>query len=284
MIEDNLQHIIVTRFNCRFGTMPKHLTFQVPTAPNWLDDRFDLFEKYCAPSLHAQTQHRFQWFVYFDQNTPPRYLQRAERALGHRANMHVKLCEAFTIEKLREDIRSATPTATQWLLTTRLDNDDGLGSNFVERLQVEVDRTRREALNFPLGLVFGSSKLFSSVQGSNAFLSVSEPYDDDFKTVHWGSHNDMASRMPVRDVGSERPAWLQIIHGGNVSNKLRGRRILFDAGKLGFVPLERMMPSEYTETSKLRLMIENASISSYWSLRDQAVKRYRQARRALRPG
>ncbi|MDX7953439.1 glycosyltransferase [Lichenihabitans sp. Uapishka_5] len=274
-----MQHVIITRFNCRFGDLPKHLAIRTPTSPEWLSERFDLFERYCAPTLLAQTCQRFTWFVYFDQETPTAFLERAAAAMGHLPHMRVKLCESFTIETLKADIRQEIPSDCAQLVTTRLDNDDGLSADFVERLQCEVKSGVQEALNFPVGLVLGRNRLYRSRQPSNAFLSVSEPYSENVLTVHCASHNEMASRVAVRNIGQRRPGWLQVIHGGNVSNKLRGHRIPFRDGVQGFESLDCVSSQLLNKESAVGIAMENASFSLLWALRDQAARTYRRFRR-----
>ena len=59
-------HVIMTRFNVERPR--RHDPMRLD--PDWLAGRFDLFEKYCLPSVAAQTARDFHWLVYFDAGTP----------------------------------------------------------------------------------------------------------------------------------------------------------------------------------------------------------------------
>ncbi len=53
-----------------------------PRQSGWLEDRVELFERYCLPSVAAQTDRRFSWIIYFDPQSPAWLRQRIE---GHTA-------------------------------------------------------------------------------------------------------------------------------------------------------------------------------------------------------
>ena len=67
-------HFILTRFNIRLWTRDKrnHET----RTESWPSERFDLFEKFCLPSVKKQSCGEFLWIVLFDEKTPTSYLQR----------------------------------------------------------------------------------------------------------------------------------------------------------------------------------------------------------------
>ena len=67
-------HAIMTRFNV---ARPKR-SDPIRLDPEWLAGRFDLFEKYCLPSVAAQTARDFHWLVYFDAATPEPLRARIE--------------------------------------------------------------------------------------------------------------------------------------------------------------------------------------------------------------
>ncbi|MEM1060752.1 MAG: glycosyltransferase, partial [Planctomycetota bacterium] len=62
-----IRHVILTRFNLRSsGREAKYRA-----TAGWMDERFDLFEKFTVPSINAQTDQDFVWFVFFDAETEP---------------------------------------------------------------------------------------------------------------------------------------------------------------------------------------------------------------------
>ncbi|MDO4200582.1 MAG: glycosyltransferase [Bacteroidales bacterium] len=71
------EHYIVTRFNlpifqAKVGGAPSKSCDR-----EYLQYRFDLFERYCMPSMVNQTNQNFKWFVLFDANTPQDFQRRA---------------------------------------------------------------------------------------------------------------------------------------------------------------------------------------------------------------
>src|SRR5699024_5631983 len=64
-------------------------------------------------------------------------------------------------------------------------------------------------------------RVYERTDRVNAFCSVVEPADAPLTCwVDW--HNRLSRHMPVREIRGA-PAWLQVVHGSNVSNRVRGR-------------------------------------------------------------
>jgi len=109
------------------------------------------------------------------------------------------------------------------LITTNLDNDDGLSSDFVDRLQRVPLKHARTAVYFTYGLVRSGSSLYLRPDRNNAFCSVSETWEAPV-TCWTAWHNLLSETMPVQEIPGAA-AWLQVVHGSNVSNRVRGRRV-----------------------------------------------------------
>jgi hypothetical protein len=60
------RHVLLTRFNARFAAKWTELCLD----PAWLGHRFSLFERFCYPSVQAQTSTGFTWLVFFHEGTP----------------------------------------------------------------------------------------------------------------------------------------------------------------------------------------------------------------------
>lgn len=273
------KHVILTRFNCSNSRSPTDREIAIRSQRGWLDARFGLFERYCLPSVLAQTNPNFEWHIYFDRQTAPQYLDRARKDVGGQSNIRIKLCDLYGSETVQEDLGRELPASTEWLLTTRLDNDDALHRDFVDRLHREVRRGTKEALNFPLGVVFGNGKTYLSRQASNAFISLSEPFPNP-KTAVWGTHNTVNLIAPVRNIDGG-PAWMQVVHNSNVSNKLRGRRMSRDTLLQGFDHID-FGSTPPIKDSLLAVASENATIGMARKLRDRLAGFVRSCRKAAR--
>ena len=78
---NKIQHFVLTRFNLQSGeNFVVDKNNKHTQSDDWLLHRFNLFEKYCLPSLGAQTNKKFQWFLFFDKETLHIFRQRINEA------------------------------------------------------------------------------------------------------------------------------------------------------------------------------------------------------------
>lgn len=253
----NFRHVVLTRFNVRY-VLDKSVP-AVGVDPLWLGERFKLFERYCLPSVLAQSEQNFTWIIFFDAETPAPFRDRAQALAGMRADTHPVFCDTLPLDDVKTIVRDTATTDYRWLLTTRLDNDDGLHTEFVSTVQSAQAFSRPEVLNCPTGIILSGRRAYRQRHLSNAFMSLCEPAEE-FKTVLGApSHTRIAESYPVRQL-TDRPMWLQVIHGSNISNRARGRRI----------PLERAIetfPAAFgaapqPRDNPLAILIENLTL--YW--------------------
>jgi hypothetical protein len=268
-----MQHFITTPFYVR-RHFRGHTEPQL-AAPGWLDHRLQLFEDYCLPSVTSQSDQNFVWFIYFDESTPAEYLERIESLTAKYQNISIKSCTLWEHTAIVKDIVAALADSTKWIITTRLDNDDGLHRDFVSTLHAAVQE-RTEFLNFPRGIILYSGKYFMYKHLSNAFLSLVEPAERP-RTACSVAHERAAEVAPVRQM-SEAPAFLQVVHGKNVSNKPRGTRIYARQALLGFEGIPRLQGLANGETP-LAVMFENATTVMLWRLRDFLISLAKAVRR-----
>lgn len=222
----NFQHFIITRFNVNID---RH---QSPNRLNdtWLAARFDLFQRYCFPTVSAQSEQNFRWLVLFDEQTPSRYL-RLIKAYEKYPNFVPVYCGDHPIMPgVLERMKQLAPDA-EWLVTTRLDNDDALSVNFVKCLHGVVQALDMKALesagahyiNFPNGLQLHQEDFYDFRDVTNAFVTLVEraakPHG-----VFWIDHPGIYEKAPVIQAETS-PLWLQVLHEINLYNYLRGEKI-----------------------------------------------------------
>lgn len=216
---ERLVHVVLTRFNVPSGGREQNLREQ----PDWLSGRFRLFDQFCLPSIAAQTQQDFRWLVFFDINTPSHFREQIERYRSISAFEPVFVAE-WTTELVHQAIATRIPGKTQFLLTTRLDNDDGLHPRYLETLRASVRSDSLGFYNFPTGLIYRSGRFYRHDDYNNAFISYLEPCDG-FATVWKTPHHKIASSGEPLHQLSLPNAWLQVVHSNNVSNRVKGTRI-----------------------------------------------------------
>jgi Putative rhamnosyl transferase len=135
---------------------------------------------------------------------------------------------------------------------------------------------KTEFLNFPRGIIWYSGKCYLYRHSSNAFLSMVEPAAAP-RTVWLGPHEDAARVAPVRQL-AQTPAFLQVIHGKNVSNKPRGTRMNARRALIGFEAIEALQGRQARE-SATGIMLENATSVVLWKLRDWLISMAKPLRR-----
>jgi hypothetical protein len=273
-----MQHFIITPFYVRRHFFSNTGKVEVRHASlEWLDDRLRLFEAYCLPSVAAQSDQNFNWYLYFDDSTPGKYLDRvaAAIAIARRDNIFIKRCALWEGSTLVSDLVAGLDERTRWVITTRLDNDDGLQRDFVSMLHAGVEE-KTEFLNFPRGIIWYSGRYYEYRHPSNAFLSMVEPADSP-RTVWLVPHENAPRIAPVRQL-PQTPAFLQVIHGNNVSNKPRGTRIDARRALIGFEAIGALQRSGERETST-GIMLENATRVVLWKLRDWLIAMTKPLRR-----
>jgi hypothetical protein len=212
----DVDHVLLTRFN-----LPSLGAESVLRAKEgWLRDRVELFEQYCLPSVRAQKNQNFHWIIYFDPQSPSWLRAR----IAEHGSVYTPIFrESVTNAELIDDMRSVVGTQRSELITTNLDNDDGIAYDFVDRLQSASTPYPRTAIYLRNGLIKNSSMLYFRSDRMNAFCSVREGWDDP-RTCWTDWHNLLANSMPIVVVDCP-PTWLQVIHGTNVSNRVRGRLV-----------------------------------------------------------
>ncbi|MCU1507389.1 MAG: hypothetical protein QOG18_1762 [Microbacteriaceae bacterium] len=225
-----LNHVLLTRFNLPSAGVES----SIRARDGWLDDRVDLFERYCLPSVLAQSNQNFSWIIYFDPQSPAWLLNRID---GYAAEGVCRPIFRASVDRpqLLADVRSASLAERDLLITTNLDNDDGLAIDFVDRLQrAEIDHPR-SAVYLTNGLISSRDGLYLRHDRHNAFCSVRESSLD--PVTCWSDwHNLLGRSMPVVELGGE-PAWLQVVHGANVSNRVRGTLVSPVGYRDAFAPI-----------------------------------------------
>lgn len=213
-----INHIVLTRFN-----LPtKGVESYVRAKEGWLRERIDLFDRYCVPSLAQQTCQDFRWIVYLDPASPTWLLDR----IGAHAEgglLAPVLRESVSTEDLLSDILQVVDRKEDVLVTTNVDNDDGVAVDFIQRIQAVQPESERVAIYLTEGLVRSSGGLYRLTYGRNAFNSVRESWAD--PVTSWSEwHTELGEKMPVVEIGGA-PTWLQVVHGSNVSNRVKGRLV-----------------------------------------------------------
>lgn len=260
-------HVILTRFNVRRGAKadPRVLSME------WLDARMKLFEEITVPSVAAQTQAPDAWLVFFDEDTPQSMKVRFESLSARVPILRAEYCRGLDVKVCVERIRKWAAPDAERLVTTRLDNDDALNPRFIERVHEVLDTDAREFINPTHGLIFAAGSLYRKRDYSSPFISLSEPMEG-CRTVLVDEHQRLSRHGRIRQFDL-KDAWIQVVHGGNLANQVRGLRVSPVHVELGILPPGLRGSVEHLSFAELALDNSFGAVRRYTASLRRRVKR-----------
>lgn len=216
-----IQHFVLTRFNLRLEQISQDLatdkTGSKIDRDEWLTHRFDLFERYCLPSMAAQNNGDFQWLLFFDEATPEPFRSRVEAARSECPQIR-----AFYIRgaHIHDHVMSLVDADTGALITTRMDNDDAFHEDAMLRVREQVQRARGNlCVNLRYGLELKGSEAEVISHRYNPFSSAIEfPENGAYQTIFATAHGKISRIAPVRQI-VDKPYWLRVVHDRNITNR-----------------------------------------------------------------
>jgi len=206
-----VKHLILTKFNI---PMFKN---KDGASEKWMKDRFKIFNAACYPSITNQINQNFQWLVFFDPKTKPRWRDKIKE--------YKRITPIFCDWKDRYKEISKKTEGYDHLITTRLDNDDALEERSIEAIQREFKSQKYQYLNFRKVLITNGKKIKLSNEPSNPFITLIETRP--FKTVWYLQHGQIKRERATKQIENMYMG-LRIIHQDNVSNQFIGKMLNID--------------------------------------------------------
>ena len=225
-------HYLLTRFNVVHRTLNEYALSQrgyIVQTEQWLSRRFDLFEKYCFPSVIQQSNKNFKWLVFFNSCTPKKYKARIEK--------YASICPMFQpiyIEPDGDEIYEAIQfikktTNSDYIITTRIDNDDMIHRNYIQFIQQSFSPSYSNTfLCYRWGYQYNTSRgvLLKFADNFNHFESRVERRvnlqtvwvkDDRHDLIsHYGNVKLISPAVVKND--SYPGMWIEVVHECNVVN------------------------------------------------------------------
>ena len=200
----------------------------------WLKSRQVLFERFCLPSVISQTNQNFEWVIVSDSKTPDSFRQVLDAypatvlyadfacdfsSLKTKTIKAVRLEEAIA-DPLREYLKHCD---ADYIITSRLDNDDAISVDHIEKIQKFAKERKGSGMPFWLNLQRGykwcGGKVYPIGALYNPFISMVEK-PGELLTAYRCSHKVAFKHARVEQIREGHPTWLQVIHGKNLLNKL----------------------------------------------------------------
>ncbi len=218
-----LGHILMTRFNVRLG-------LEAPSPDDaWLRHRLDLFTRYTFQSVRAQVCPPDCWLVFCGPS--PEWLRQELCQLKNA----LPVMELVFVDGLfGPDVASGAaiqymPAGAEFLITTRIDNDDSIATDYLKAIRDNAANRSSVFLNFTRGVQIANRRLYYRSDPSNAFISLIESVNGSIKTVFVDQHQLLCRYGPIVQIHTH-PMWLQVIHDNNLANRARGIRA--DPGRI----------------------------------------------------
>jgi len=206
------KHFILTKFNLRIH----HTKDDANLGGEWLDHRFEIFNRFCYPSVMNQTCTDFEWLVLFDERTETKYKTSIAQYSGF-IPVFVK-----GIQRIRDIVKDHVKEPIDHLITSRLDNDDALSQSYIECIQQQFTEQKFEFINLDNGCQYHSGQPHAYTHNRNPFISLIEKYDG-FKTVWCCTHGEIHQMGSVKQVITPKPQWMVVIHEKNALNRIATR-------------------------------------------------------------
>lgn len=129
-------------------------------APERLARRFAAFEALCLPSVKAQTDSEFSFWLLTSPEMPRPWRDRLRDLCAGVPQIRLIVSEhRSTPDALREPLRAAAEAAGRPVIQFRVDDDDAFSRHHVARIRRHArrfDDLPAFAISYPQGLVFGS--------------------------------------------------------------------------------------------------------------------------------
>lgn len=221
------KHFVLTRFNLPLGVWQKDKHNHATNTAAWLEQRVELFKTYCLPTMTTQSTTDFIWIVLFwDQS--PEYVRQMNEELKQQHPFYVPcyLSEEqakHPVDYVNEMIKHYVEPDTQYVLTTRMDNDDALAVDAIEEIQRCAQTTefrQTYIINLLKGIQYYPQYNISLLLDwkENHYCTMVEKVSDHYTTVNSFNHVKVYDSYPVVLAGKDRTMWMEVCHGSNVSN------------------------------------------------------------------
>lgn len=217
-----MKHFLITRFNLTNKTWSSGEKEPINLTTDWLNKRFQLFETYCLPSVTNQTNQNFVWLVLYDTNTPVDFMEKINSYSLRFSNYKPVYIDGFNglTKGLIDEISKELSNDSNFIITTRLDNDDAIHKDFVATIQQSFQPKNGLLIDAVDGYQMTIKNELAEVREMrlrfNPFMSLVEDKND-FETILSKSHNEFRKgKQKVKHSGKR--LWLQVIHDSNKIN------------------------------------------------------------------
>jgi len=218
-------HFILTRFNLKLW--PKDKNGSRIEREAWLDERMELFEKYCYPSVKRQSCQDFRWILMLDDTTSPEVVDRLNELREDLPQMELLEVPEWYARSYAELFRRFVLKESEGeekVLTTYLDNDDAISTDYVKIVQHEAEScANRTALTFDHGYQYFTGMQIATIieYPNNHFITLVEPRENMRGVYGMGSHYYLRDSFSLYVKYLAGCNWVEVVHSDNVDNDVK---------------------------------------------------------------
>jgi hypothetical protein len=228
------QHIVITRFNLKRSAWVNDRSGHPVQTTEWMDHRIALFRRYCYPSMVKQTNQNYTWIILFDRDTPDEHRALMKDSESCPQIVPLYLEKDMPQEEIIDRVNATVDRAVDYLITTRLDNDDAFHGKAVEVIQSNYQGQSFQFMNLLKGYVVCGNQAYLVDEPSNPFITLVEKRSgNQFKTVLLDEHLLLHRHGPIKQI-CDQPYWLRVIHERNVLNDKAGVHCSWDRVRKSF--------------------------------------------------
>lgn len=214
------KHFLATRFNVRIDGWDTTKNGEMLLDDSWMDNRFELFENYCFPSVINQSNQDFKWCIYFDSHTSEAYKQRIKKITEAYSNFHIFFIDG--IGELKPHLINFinSKDSADYVITSRLDTDDLLHADYIKVVQRLFNPSHTTVIDvrsgYKINIEEGDCEIRNYTQSFNPFISLIEKTGS-VETVFNQMHHEWYKAKRVIPYYDQQ-LWIELVHTKNWMN------------------------------------------------------------------
>jgi hypothetical protein len=214
-------HYLITRFNVKIDGLGPELFPASARTPDWEATRLQLFTQYCAASVNGQSNRNFTWLLCCDPDSSSGLLEGIRHAIANGITYEIMLVRDFS-EMLKQLKTKCNAAPTDFVITTRLDNDDGISRDFIQAIQSNFNTEHNTIINLLGGVHYQQDKgIFTHLRYSakNSFMSLVENKSTGIQTVLAFKHLTPGDDKRIINVPVRFAFWMTL-HDQNAAQRM----------------------------------------------------------------
>ena len=222
-------HYLITRFNIVEKTRVWDKNQQPILDADWLYHRLDLFTRFCVPTVSGQSEKSFKWLIYLDAASDAGLINTIKQLTAELSN--TILCYAEDMTGFLKDVdQRLRNSPTSFVISSRVDNDDGLGRDYISTIQKYFKEQDGLLINLLGGVCYDiDQKVLTQLKKSElnhygSLIELTNPLKGHL-TIFGFRHTSPLSHLTILNVLTEG-SWLKIIHTRNARSQLKGKLVL----------------------------------------------------------